>query len=410
MRILIVSQYFYPEEFRINDVAWSLQKKGHVVDVLTGKPNYPVGTIFDGYRALGRTTENYNGVTIHRVPMIPRGRGGLRLSLNYLSFVVSGVMYSRRMLRNREYDVVFVYGNSPILQAIPAIFIRWCRRIPVVLWVQDLWPESLQATGYIHSRAVLGAVRSIVGFIYRHVDLLLAQSQTFVRALRPLAATTVVKYYPNSVDDSFAVRSAVEKTDIHDGSEVFSVVFAGNIGSAQAVEVIINAANQLKEFANIQFVVVGDGSRRNWMMDQVERLQLSNVSLPGRSPVDAMPKILQSASVLLVTLSDHKIFSQTVPNKVQAYMASRRPIIACLNGEGARLVASEAKCGIAVQSEDSSALADAVLAMYRSTPQERDAMGARGFEYYNEHFKHDKLVDELVEHFELLVNNRWETQ
>ncbi|MDP1871626.1 MAG: glycosyltransferase family 4 protein [Gallionella sp.] len=399
MHILIVSQYYWPESFRINDVARSLQEKGVEVDVLTGKPNYPSGHIFPGYRAGGYQKELHQGVNINRIPLLARGRGGLRLALNYLSFVISGLLFAPWMLRKKIFDVIFIYAPSPILQAIPAIFLGWLKGYPVVLWVQDLWPESLSATGHVKNRMVLKLVELVVRFIYRHCDLLLVQSRAFEAPVRLLASNTPIVYYPNSVDDTFAMP-ATEITPVVDGLGMgFSVMFAGNIGVAQAVGVIVEAATLLREYANINFVVLGDGNSREWMLNEVKLRGLTNLHLPGRFPVETMPGFMQQASALLVTLADQPIFAATVPNKVQAYLAAGRPIIACLNGEGARLVV-EAGAGLATPAEDTRALADTILNLYQSPPELLEQMGRRGRNYYQQHFNHDRLVDQLIGHLQ----------
>ena len=395
MRVLIVSQYFWPEGFRINEVAKSLQDNGIEVEVLTGKPNYPRGEIFAGYRALGCQRDTYQGININRIPLLARGGGGWRLALNYLSFVVSGLIFAPWMLRRKKFDVIFIYAPSPILQALPAIFLGWLKGCPVVLWVQDLWPESLSATGHVQNQTVLKLVELVVRFIYRHTDLLLVQSRAFEEPVRALASDTPVVYYPNSVDAGFAVPTTDAVPDVAGLEGGFSVMFAGNIGAAQAVGVIVEAASLLKDYSDIHFVVLGDGSSRAWMMNEVQQRGLSNLHLPGRFPVETMPGFMQKASVLLVTLADQPIFAATVPNKVQAYMAAGRPIIACLNGEGARLVV-EAGAGLATPAEDAGALADTILRLYRLSPGKLNKMGGNGRRYYQEHFDHDRLIDQLI--------------
>ena len=397
LRVLIANQYYWPEDFRINDVAKSLVEKGVEVEVLTGKPNYPRGDIFDGYRAWGYQRETHDGIRINRVPLIPRGNGGVRLSLNYLSFILSGLFFAPWLLRRNKYDVIFVYGTSPILQAIPAIFLGWVKGCPVVLWVQDLWPESLSATGYVKNKFILKLVEHVVHFIYRHVDLLLVQSEAFISPVSVLASRTPVKYYPNSVDASFSVPTTVALPDVPGLGQAFSIMFAGNIGTAQAVEVIVEAATLLKDHSDIQFVVLGDGSRRDWMLQEANNRNLHNLHMPGRFPLETMPGFMQKASVLLVTLADQEIFNATVPNKIQAYMAAGRPIIASLNGEGSRLVV-EAKAGLAVPAEDAVALVDAVLKLYGMSVMEREQMGLQGQAYFRAHFDHDHLVEQLIDH------------
>lgn len=402
MKILIVSQYFWPEGFRINDVVRSLVERGVKVDVLTGKPNYPEGAFFPGYRGWGCQTEQLLGATVYRLPMVARGkRSAWRLISNYLSFVISGMLFAPWILRRQHYDVVFVHGMSPILQAIPALAIGSLKRLKVIVWVQDLWPESLEATGYIRSPRVLGWVEQVVRLIYRHSDLLLVQSKGFEARVSALAPGKPVVYYPNSVESMFCDPPDAPLPAVAALDEGFPVMFAGNIGAGQAVEVIVEAAALLIDYPAIRFVVVGNGSRWEWMREQVQQRGLTNLHLPGRFPVETMPGLMQKASALLVSLADQPIFAATVPNKVQAYLAAGRPILACLNGEGARLVA-EAAAGLTVPAEDSQGLATAVLRLFQMPAEEREAMGANGRRYFKEHFDHDQLIDQLIEHFRAL--------
>ena len=409
MRALIVSQYFWPENFRINDIAETLLEKGIEVEVLTGKPNYPRGEIFDGYKASGCQRETHEGINISRIPLLARGGGGWRLALNYLSFVLSGLLFAPWMLRKKKFDVIFIYAPSPILQAIPAIFLGWLKGCPVVLWVQDLWPESLSATGHVKNQVVLKQVERVVRFIYRHTDLLLVQSRAFEAPVRALASSTPIVYYPNSVDDSFAMSSSNAPPQVEGLGNGFSVMFAGNIGTAQAVEVIVEAASLLKEQEDIHFVVLGEGSRWDWMCHEAKRRGLSNLHLPGRFPVETMPGFMQKASALLVTLANQEIFKATIPSKVQAYLAAGRPILACLNGEGANLVTG-AGAGLAVPAEDGRALAEAILKLYRMSTHEREAMGERGRLYYAQYFAHDMLIDQLIGHLHSVCKHKEKTE
>ncbi|MDO9012235.1 MAG: glycosyltransferase family 4 protein [Gallionella sp.] len=402
MRVLVVSQYFWPESFSINALVNTLSAKGIEVEVLTGKPNYPGGDVFTGYRAWGCSREIHQGININRIPLLARGNGGGRLALNYLSFVVSGLLFAPWMLRSKKFDVIFIYAPSPILQAIPALFLGKIKGCPVVLWVQDMWPESLSATGHVKNRMVLKLVEQAVRFIYRHADLILVQSRAFEEPVRALASGTPIVYYPNSVDDTFAIAATQEPPLVEGLGVGFSVMFAGNIGIAQAVGVIVEAASLLKEYTDIHFVVLGDGSSREWMLKEVGQRGLSNLHSPGRFPVETMPGFMQKASALLVTLADQPIFAATVPNKVQAYLAAGRPIVACLNGEGARLVV-EAGAGLATPAEDAKALADTILRLYRLSPTEREKMGEHGRRYYQEHFNHDRLVDQLIGHLQTVL-------
>ena len=404
MHILIVSQYFWPEEFTINEVAKTLVEKENMVDVLTCMPNYPGGKTLPGYPAWKCQQENYQGISIHRVPFLPRGKSRWSLTLNYLSFVISGLMFGPWMLRKKKFDVIFVYAPSPILQAIPAIFLGWLKGCPVVLWVQDLWPESLSATGYVQNRLLLKLVELLVRFIYSHVDLLLVQSRAFEESVCSLASGTPIIYQPNSVGKIFDELVIDEVPYIDGFDKGFSVMFAGNIGAAQSVSVIVEAASILKQYTDIHFVILGDGSSREWMLKEAQQRELVNLHLPGRFPVETMPGFMQKASVLLVTLTDKSIFALTVPNKVQAYLAIGRPIIACLNGEGARIVV-EAGAGLATPAEDAKGLAKTILNVYKLTPVERKNMGENGRKYFQKHFNHDHLVDQLIGHLQSVSQN-----
>jgi glycosyltransferase involved in cell wall biosynthesis len=408
MKVLIVSQYFWPENFYINDVAKTLVENGNHVEVLTGKPNYPSGIKFDGYKSFGYMLEEHEGVIVHRIPLLARGQRVFRLALNYLSFVLSGLLFSPFVLRRRKFDVIFVYCTSPIFQAIPAILLGWLKGAPVVLWIQDLWPESLSGTGYIKNKFVLKLVEYVVRFIYQNVDLLLVQSKAFIKPVERLSFNTSVGYYPNSVNQIFSEPPPINLPNLEWLTDGFSIMFSGNIGSAQAVDVIIEASLLLQEYSQIHFVILGDGSRRDWMLQEVKKRDLLNFHLPGRFPVELMPGFMAKASVMLVTLASYDPFSFTIPSKVQSYMAAGRPILASLNGEGARLV-TEAKAGLAVPAENSSALAEAVIKLYKMSIDDREKFGTNGREYFSENFNPDKLANELIYNFEEVIQNKKES-
>lgn len=398
MRVLVVSQYFWPESFRINELVQSLVERGVIVDVLTGKPNYPEGKIYPGYQAAGCVREFWHGANIFRVPLFPRGfRSVARLFFNYLSFIFSGAIVGTWQLRNTKTDVIFVYAPSPLLQAIPALFIGWIKRIPVVVYVQDLWPESLTATGYVRNPLFIRMVELLVKLIYRRSDLILVSSLPFKGFIERLTPSAEIVYYPNSVDVSFCDPDSGLKPDAPALDEGFCVVFAGNVGAAQAVHIIAEAAERLRGHGDIRLVLLGAGSELEWMRARIAELRLGNLFLAGRFPVEAMPNLLSRADVLLVTLADQPIFAATVPNKIQAYMAVGRPIIASMNGEGARLV-QEAGAGVSVPAEDGAALAEAILKLHSMSAVDRDRLGENGRRYYRQHFDHDQLVDELIVH------------
>ncbi|MCG2591233.1 glycosyltransferase family 4 protein [Ramlibacter sp. XY19] len=403
MKVLIISQHFWPESFRINEVALQLRDAGCEVTVLTGKPNYPHGTVYPGYRAGGIAQESYQGIPVFRVPLVPRGRGGITsLGLNYLSFVLTGALIGPWVLRSQQFDVIFVYGTSPILQAIPGVVLRWIKRARLVVWVQDLWPESLQAAGFIHNRYILGAVAQVVRLIYRCSDLLLVQSRAFGPAVTPLAGQTPVEYFPNPGESAFAGTDEVDTgptpLQLEPG---FNLVFAGNLGIVQGLDSLLGAAERLRAYPDIRLVLVGSGRRSAWLHEQIALRKLNNVVLLGRYPSEAMPAIFAQASALVLTLARNPVMSLTVPSKLQAYLAAGRPVIGALDGEGARVV-QEAGAGFACPADDAAALVAAVLRLYKLDISEREAMGRAGRNYYLEHFEPTKLGSRLAERFRRL--------
>lgn len=399
MRILLISQYFWPETFIINDLAKKLVSKGHQVTVATGKPNYPDGEIYSGYTAGGTQSEMYSDtIEVVRIPIHARGKGGAKnLILNYLSFVLMGLWHFPRLLKGKGIDVIIVFAPSPITQVIPAIFLKWIKRAHLAVWVQDLWPESLSATGFVKNKTALGLVGLMVKGIYKFCDTLLLQSHAFFSPTRKYSADDKLVYFPNSIDTSSAGASGSIPVELQRELEsCFSVVFAGNLGTAQSLESIVEAAKLLKDESGLKIILVGSGSMSKWAAEQKILYHLDNLTLAGRFPMDAMPEIFSRASVLLVSLKDEEIFSYTVPSKVQAYLAAGRPIIASLRGEGARVI-QESGAGVTCMPDDGQALADSILLVKSSSLGQLEEMGKAGKDYFNEHYDMDIQATRLIE-------------
>lgn len=401
MKILIYSQHFWPESFRINDVAQSLHAAGHEVTVLTGQPNYPGGRVFKGYRAAATGVDAFGGIEVHRVPLVPRGQGSaLRLVANYLSFIASAALFGAWRLRGRRFDVVFVYATSPLLQALGAIALARLKRCALVTWVQDLWPQSLQATGYVTSPRMLAAVAAVVRWIYARQQLILVQSPGFVEPVRQLAPPGMpIRVHPNPAETQVASSGPAALT-LPAG---FNIVFAGNLGTAQALDSVLNAAEQLRGVADLRFVLVGSGQRSTWLAENVRTRGLNNVMLPGRFAPEQMPAILAQAQALLVTLVDDPAMALTVPSKVQTYLAAGKPILAALGGVGARVVA-EAGAGVACAPANATALAAAVLRLHALPAAQRQLMGAAGRRYFDLHFSPEHLTPALLSHLQEAID------
>lgn len=399
MRILVVSQYFWPEPFIINDLVSVLGKQGHEIIVLTGKPNYPDGQLYEGYQLDGIQQENYaNNVTVHRVPLMLRGdASSSQLARNYLSFIWSGLRYFPGMIKRNSFDAIFVFAPSPITSAIPAIALKWMKKTHLAIWIQDLWPESLAVTGHVRQPWLLKIISGLVRLIYWNTDTLLIQSRAFHAPVARLAAANKIVYYPNSIN----IAQFEAKLDnqlpyplIEFLESKFCVVFAGNFGKAQAMTTIIEAAQQLKN-TEISLVLVGSGSMLGWVEEQKNVHLLHNLVLAGRFPMSDMPQIYSRASGLLVTLKRDETLQYTIPSKVQAYLAAGKPIVAALDGEGARIV-EEAKAGFTCAAEDSAALVANIIRLYEASQDTREAMGRNGHRYFMDNFEMNRQAENLV--------------
>lgn len=406
MRVLVLTQYYWPESFRINEVVESLIAVGCQVTVLTGQPNYPQGKIFKGYRAFGFGSELHKtGYKIVRVPLAARGNAGaFGLIANYLSFVLSTSLIGPMLLKGQQFDIVFVYAPSPIIQAIGALSIGKIKKAKVVVWIQDLWPQSLEATGFVKNKLLLASVSSVVRWIYRKSDLLLVQSQAFSPSVQKMAGATPVRYHPNPGEIAFASFDNSQTVALH-LDDCFNVVFAGNLGTVQALDTVISAAQILLPHPEIKIILVGSGSLSAWLASEIQRRNISNVVMPGRFPVEAMPGILNQASALLVSLSKNPIMSQTVPSKIQVYLATGKPIIACLDGEGARII-EQAGAGLACEAENASELAQRILTLYQLPKETLKEMGNAGLKFYESHFEPNMLAVNLKKHFESVLTNK----
>ncbi len=397
MKLLILSQYFWPENFRINDVVEGLASRGHAITVYTGMPNYPGGRFFDGYGLLGPFRERYKAAEVRRVPVVTRGRGGgPRLALNYLSHAFFATLLAPWLARGR-FDAILVYEPSPMTIGIPARALRALKRAPLLFWVQDLWPESLSATGAVRSRVALGLVDRLVKWIYRGCDRVLVQSEAFVPSVRSHGVPPGrIRYLPNSAENFYRkLEPRAEDPETLELPAGFRVMYAGNIGAAQDFPTILAAAELLKDASEIHWVVLGEGRMRAWVADEVRRRGLqASVHLLGHRPPERMARYFAHADVLLATLRREPIFAYTIPSKIQSYIACGKPVIAALEGEGGRVI-REAGAGWVVPPENAQALADAVRAASRFAKPELEAMGNRGEAWFREHFEREKLLSRL---------------
>ena len=398
MKILVVSQYFWPENFRINDLVGEWTSRGHEVMVLTGRPNYPKGDIFPEYSKNPNSFASFKGAKVHRVPMLTRSRGSLRLILNYISFVLGACVYGSFKLRNYRPDVIFVFEPSPVTVGLPAIWLGGLKRCPVVFWALDLWPETLAAIGVVRHPVVLGTVANLVRYIYRRCTLVLGQSKSFLPSLaHHCDDPTKVRYFPSWAEDVFQVLVDEPAPEIPPAPGCTSILFAGNVGDAQDFPAILDAADRLKHRADIRWLIVGDGRRSAWVADEILARGLNDrILLLGRFPVNRMPAFYAQADALLVTLKKDPIFSMTIPGKIQSYLSAGRPIIGMLDGEGADVI-ELAGAGMVCAAGDSAGLAQVIEQFAETTQEERFLMGEQGRAYAKAEFDRNTLVARSID-------------
>ena len=394
MKILIISQYFWPENFKINDIALGLKDKGHEVSVLTGIPNYPKGEFFEGYN-LKSSDELWNGIKIYRSKLFPRGKGAIRLFINYFSFVFFGSLKVRQI--KSEFDKILVYEPSPITVGIPATVASKRFKTPYFFWVQDLWPESLAAAGGVKNKAVLKVFDMITRFVYKKSEKVLIQSEGFRDYIsKQNVPDSKIIFYPNTTEDFYEKRpksSEIEKKL----PEGFKLMFAGNLGEAQSLTTLLEAAEIIKDKGlEINWIFLGEGRAKDNLLKIVEQKKLTDcIHFLGSFPSTDMPSFFASADALIASLKSDRIFSLTIPSKIQSYLACGKPILASLDGEGAKII-NEAQCGFASPSENAFLLAENIEKLYSLSSPQREKMGENALKYFQENFERNKLLDDLI--------------
>lgn len=391
MKVIIFANVFWPEHFLINNLAKQLGAKSHTVTAYTGLPHYPAGRFFPGYSLFkGPYVEQTEFGTIIRYPMIPRFKNFIFLAFNYLSNLVSAIL---NLWRLPKADVYFVFAVSPIFKVIPAIVLKFFTKKPVVVWYQDLWPDSFFAVTKISQRGVLAAgLKMITLWVYKRVDCMLIQSEAFRAELVKSGYDKPIYYVPNWANIPVKSSNEPEWLKLIPAGKK-TLTFAGNIGRAQGLDIVLRAISQLKDH-NLQLVIVGDGSAKAELEKMAQNLGLSNVLFLGRRPADDMPALFGRSDFLLVSLRKDYLFSLVVPSKVQAYMQAAKPVVAFLDGEGARVV-TEAQCGVCAKAEDAGSLERALRELLNADDAKLSAMGAAGCTYFEKNFTEPKIVSQI---------------
>jgi glycosyltransferase involved in cell wall biosynthesis len=393
MKVLILSQYHSPEPaFKSQLLGAGLIQLGHSVTTITGFPNYPEGRIYPGYKQRLWSRENMDGVRLLRLPLYAdHSRSGARRALNYLSFAASASLLGPLLCGSAE--VMWVY-HPPLTVGIPAWLIGALRHIPFVYEIQDMWPETLQSTGMMNSPAALKILTAMARFIYMRACAITVLSPGFKRNLVSKGVPEAkIHVMPNWADEElYRPLPRDEKLATDYGlSGRFNIMFAGNMGAAQALGNVLDAADRLKDLPEMQFVLIGSGVDRQGLEDFVRKRRLLNVRFIDRQPEERIPAFLALADVFLVHLKKDPLFEITIPSKTIAYMACARPILAAIEGDAAEVVQT-ARAGLVCKPEDPAALEETVRQLYRMSPQQRRAMGDAGRSAFLEQFTKRVLI------------------
>lgn len=401
MKICIFTNHFYPEEFKINDVAFELVKRGFDITVLTAIPDYPKGKFFEGYSITKRRKEDVNGVHVIRLPIIPRGKGGaIRLVLNYLSYFFCLNIFTFFHSFRHKYDRIFVHLTSPFFIGVCARKMSKRQKLPMIFWTLDLWPESLISAGGISNPLIIKPQIKMVRKVYEQCSKILIGSKGFEKSICEKGDfKDKIIYFPNWAEEvKEDIPSEFDITSIKpfDEKDAFIILFAGNLGEAQNLDAVIEAADLIRENSKIKFVFVGDGRRKEHLENLVKEKRLTEtVYFLGRYPINTMPVFMQKASVLLFSLKDEPCFNLTVPSKVQFYMSQGKPVLAMINGDGADLV-REANCGMSVPAGHSKELAEVVRSFASMSKNNLDIFGLNGKTYYKKNFDKEMRMNQLV--------------
>ena len=402
--ILLISQYFYPEEFRVNDLASEWVKRGYKVTVLTGIPNYPMGKFYEGYDRKHRTRETWNGVNIIRIPLTARGNSANKLinafgmGLNYFSFLNSG----RKWVKSREaseldVDLVFTFEVSPMTQALIGVWFGKRYNVPTYLYVQDLWPENVQTVTGIHNRMIIGPIDRMVDRIYQDTDIIFTTSPSFVEAIvnrKKTVAREKVHYWPQYAEEFYQPMNRQEIQCLEDDS-CFKIAFTGNIGTAQGLDVLPKTAKLLKQ-EKVKFVIVGDGRYQAEFEEQIIENDVKEMfTMVPRVPAGRIPEILSCCDAGFISFKNEKLWEMTIPAKLQSYMACGKAIIASAAGETKRII-EEAGCGVCCEIGDAIALADCIKELSK---MDCNLLGQKARNYFLTHYEKKKLMDEMDEYF-----------
>lgn len=398
--ILVYSQYFYPEQFRINDICINLVNKGFKVSVVTGIPNYPEGKFYEGYSFKNKRYENWKGIDIYRIPIIPRGKNKISLVLNYLSFVINAKIKEKKLPQN--VDLIFTYEVSPMTQALPAIWNARKKNIPHIIYVMDLWPDNVIGVTGLSSKIFIKPLDKMVDYIYEHSKTILTSSRNFKTSIEKRGVPKEkIKFWPQYAEDLYQIVPKENKKITVNQYKVPTFVFAGNLGEGQGLDLLPKTAKKLKtKNIRVKFILIGDGRAKQDIINMINQNNVKEYfEFINRQPAEMIPYYLAKYDFGLVILNDNKIFNKTIPAKVQSLMACGMPMLVSANGE-IQDVISEADCGLVSNAGDISGFVNNIREAITMTEEEKNILSTNAINYNNKYFNKDKLILELAELFE----------
>ena len=393
-KILIVTEYFYPEEFKINEVAQEWKNKGHEVDILTHNPTYPHGQIFEYYKNKWFSKESYEGMTIYRVKSVTGYKTSLfKKLLKYLTFMMLGSIISLKI--GKKYDYVFGFAGGALTGMLPAVILRQFYKKPVTLWVQDIWPDTVYAFGFKKTKILEFFLNSFVKYIYRYSSNFAISSKGFEKKILTYADNSKeIVYAPNWAD---YLNKDLDKFSFSNDDKIH-FTFAGNIGVVQNIDNIIEAFGSLDdEYLNkVQLNILGDGSHLEKLKKTVKENKFKNIIFWGIKPRAEIYKYLEASDFFIVSLIDKEIFSHTVPAKTQTYIAIGKPIIAMINGEVADIV-KENDLGLVCPPHNIEKIKSTFIAAIKTSKKERKKYIKNSELLTNTIFKKEIIIDDLLE-------------
>lgn len=390
MKILVISQYFYPENFRINDFVDTLVERGNDVTVISAIPNYPSGKIIGSYKIF---KDKYKSIDIYRFPIFLRRNNKLSLALNYISFFLSSIFFYPIFFRFKKFDHIFCPLYSPPTNGFIGLYASFFSNAKVSLWVQDLWPESFTMITKSSSKIIPNSINFFMKYLYKKSDYIFVQSKMFIKHIEQYSDVNKsnIFYLPNWAENIFMDLKNSDLDRFQNKKK--SILFAGNIGEAQNLEFLLTLIKEMKDKVN--WVFAGDGSKFSWLENEVKNRGLQdNVNILGRLPLNKMPALFQKNDIMLVSLASNEVINKTLPGKVQSYMISKKPIIGILDGEGKRVI-NESNCGIILDSKNIQKSIKTLTSFLSLDENEHIQMGINGYQYYLKNFEKDKIISKF---------------